>query len=105
MHSRFLIKVSKIDEVYEIFQDYYDKTEIPNEILRQRPLLMDPVNPFNNLLSGKCGYGYGKINFQSENIQEFMSFMKNAANIFRTHPLLHQLPKNDRWIIPSRGFG
>merc|ERR1719232_2251811 len=76
---------------------------------------MDPVNPFNNLLSGRCGYGYGKINSQSENIKEFMSFMKNAAklsldimnrssdhmNIFRPHPLLHQLPKNDRWIIPS----
>jgi len=117
--KRFLIKVSKIDEVYEIFQEYYDKTEIPCEILSQRPLLMDPVNPFNNLLSGKCGYGYGKINSQSENIQEFMSFMKNAAkisldimsrnsyftNIFRPHPLLHQLPKNDRWIIPFPGFG
>jgi len=117
--KRFLIKVSKIDEVYEIFQDYYDKTEIHSEILSQRPLLMDPVNPFNNLLSGRCGYGYGKINSQSENIKEFMSFMKNAAklsldimnrssdhmNIFRPHPLLHQLPKNDRWIIPSKCMG
>jgi len=117
--KRFLIKVSKIDEVYEIFQDYYDKTEIPNEILRQRPLLMDPVNPFNNLLSGRCGYGYGKINSQSENIKEFMSFMKNAAKIsldmmnrnsdhtiiFRPHPLLHQLPQNDRWIIPRKHLG
>jgi len=135
MHSKdFLIKVSKIDEVYEIFQDYYDKSEIPSEILNQRPLLMDPVNPFNNLLCGKCGYGYGKIDSQSENMKEFMLFMKNAAkisldimsraknaaeisldimnrnssnftNIFRPHPLLHQLPTNDRWIIPRKCSG
>merc|ERR1719445_838763 len=40
--KRFLMKVSMIDEVNVIFQDYYDKSEIPSDIICQRPLLMDP---------------------------------------------------------------
>jgi len=122
--KRFLIKVRKIDEEYVTFQDYYDKSEIPSDIICQRPLLMDPVNPYNNLLSGKCGYGYGKINSQSENMKEFIAFMKIAAKtsldvmtrfrnpklgceigIFQPQPFLNLLPKKDRWIIPRKHLG
>merc|ERR1719150_636543 len=79
--TRFLQKVHTIDKTSIIFNDYYNKTEIPKEILGQTPLLMDPVNPYNNLLGGECGYGYGKINSASKDLKEFMSIISNAAGM------------------------
>jgi len=36
-----------------VFEDYYKRSEIPVDIQTQRPLLMDPTNPYNNLLESK----------------------------------------------------
>merc|ERR1719414_2843182 len=115
---RFLEKVHNIDKTNIIFTDYYNEAEIPTEILGQTPLLMDPVNPYNNLLGGECGYGYGKIQSTSKDLKEFMSFMSKAAGIcllliaagctdlntiFCPHPLLIERAKKEKWLIPKNG--
>jgi len=77
--KRFLVILRNISDANVIFLNYYDKSEIPTEVLRQKPLLLDPTNPYNNLLGGECGYGYGKFDFVPENLKEFQSFMSIAA--------------------------
>merc|ERR1719242_2696297 len=114
--KRFLEKVEGIKKVNIVFPDYYEENEIPTEIRSQRPLLLDPVNPYNNLLKGECGYGYGKIISAAENIKEFMIFMSDAARkslgiikdgcrdirmIFRPQPLLFEVIAKEKWLIPK----
>jgi hypothetical protein len=66
----FLEMISKIKEQDIVFEDYYKRSEIPNCILIQRPLLVDPSNPYNNLLDKK-----------KENIEKlFDIFSKCAEN-------------------------
>jgi len=115
--KRFLEKVSRIKETNIVFTDYYSKGEIPPEIIKQSPLLMDPVNPYNNLLGGECGYGYRIFNFKSTALKEFMSFMENAAEmtlkllnngcsdlrmVFYPQPLLFELAKKEKWLFPKK---
>ena len=38
-----------INQKQVIFTDFYDKTKIP-DIIKQKPLLIDPTNPFHNLM-------------------------------------------------------
>merc|ERR1719367_1574250 len=95
--KRFLEKVNRIKETNIVFTDYYGKAEIPPEIIKQSPLLMDPVNPYNNLLGGECGYGYGKFDYKSKALKEFMSFMENAAE--KTLKLLNDGCRDLRMIF------
>jgi len=77
--KRFLVILRNISDANVIFLNYYGKSEVPMEVLKQKPLLLDPTNPYNNLLGGECGYGYGRFDFVPENLKEFESFMSIAA--------------------------
>jgi len=77
--KRFLVILRNISDAYIVFYNYYNKSDIPMEVLRQKPLLLDPTNPYNNLLGGECGYGYGRFDFVPENLKKFESFMSIAA--------------------------
>merc|ERR1719284_938714 len=33
-----------------------------------------------------------------------MNQNSDHSNIFKPHPLLYELPKNDRWIIPGKSY-
>jgi len=50
----FLEMVCNLQKQNVVFHEtpvgYYKMSDIPKDILEQRPMLMDPVNPFNNLL-------------------------------------------------------
>eukprot|EP00746_Dinoflagellata_sp_MGD_P151255 gnl/MRDRNA2_/MRDRNA2_82895_c0_seq1.p1 gnl/MRDRNA2_/MRDRNA2_82895_c0~~gnl/MRDRNA2_/MRDRNA2_82895_c0_seq1.p1 ORF type:complete len:493 (-),score=138.41 gnl/MRDRNA2_/MRDRNA2_82895_c0_seq1:78-1556(-) len=41
--------MAKFDELRIVWSNYYEKEEIWTPLLQQRPLLMDPVNPFVNV--------------------------------------------------------
>lgn len=41
--------MAKFDELRIVWSNYYEKEEIWSPLLQQRPLLMDPVNPFVNV--------------------------------------------------------
>merc|ERR1712126_413007 len=70
--SRFLEKVAKLKESNIVFTDYYNQNEVPNRIMMEIPLLLDPVNPYNNLLSEKNHH-------QPNILTKFMKFMEYAA--------------------------
>jgi len=78
---------------------------------------MDPVNPYNNLLGGECGYGYGKFDYKSKALEEFMSLMENASErtlklindgcrdlriVFNPQPLLFELAKKEKMLFPKK---
>merc|ERR550539_944236 len=51
--KRFLEMIRNLQKQCVLFHEtvaYYKKSDIPKDILEQRPLLLDPTNPFNNLL-------------------------------------------------------
>ena len=47
----FLQVLSKPEQLQIIMSDLYTKKDIPKTLLKQRPLVMDPSNPFNNVAS------------------------------------------------------
>lgn len=52
---RFLQMVQNSSGLNIVWKKYYKKKDIPSDILRQRPLLLDPTNPYNNMLEGGNG--------------------------------------------------
>jgi len=120
----FLEYLHQIEEANIVFLEYYDRSDIPVEIIQQRPLLLDPINPYNNLLGEECGYGYGKFEFVPENLIEFKVFISNAAGktlefyskafddtgvtderlitLFSTPPsLIHQVSRVEKRLLPK----
>jgi hypothetical protein len=48
----FLVKVREIRTTNLGFYSFYRQEDVPAHILQQRPLLLDPSNPYNNFLHG-----------------------------------------------------
>ena len=52
--SKFLEIVQDIGQQRIIFDysiDFYSRSDTPDEILAQKPLILDPSNPYNNVMS------------------------------------------------------
>ena len=47
--NRFLLKMSNLMSLRIIFEDFYAKEYVPTDILGMTPLLLNPVNPFQNM--------------------------------------------------------
>jgi len=115
--KRFLVILRNISDAYVVFFNYYNKSDVPTEVLRQRPLLLDPTNPYNNLLGGECGYGYCKFDYVPENLKKFESFMsiaaKNSLDLFEKgctsivkifnipSSFLYQVAHKESWLRPK----
>ncbi|XP_071847668.1 2'-5'-oligoadenylate synthase 1A-like [Apostichopus japonicus] len=52
---RFLTMIKQSHNLNIVWTRYYRRTDIPADILHQRPLLLDPTNPYNNMLQGALG--------------------------------------------------
>ena len=48
------VQVKNIGSTHVVFDEFYQNSDVPKNILSQKPLLMDPVNPYNNLLKLKA---------------------------------------------------
>jgi len=46
--------LARFDELRIVWSNFYDKEDIWSPLLQQRPLLMDPVNPFVNVANPQC---------------------------------------------------
>ena len=46
----FLKRVENLSTQRIIFTDFYDESDVPSHIRQQTPLVMDPSNPYNNLM-------------------------------------------------------
>jgi hypothetical protein len=47
--DNFFLSLSKPQELCVVFEDRYSKRDIPSYVFEKRPLVLDPVNPYNNL--------------------------------------------------------
>jgi len=46
--------MARFNELRIVWSNFYDKEDIWSPLLQQRPLLMDPVNPFINVANPQC---------------------------------------------------
>lgn len=51
--TSFLAMIIDLPNLRVMFCDFYQESEIPEEVSMQRPLLLDPANPYHNLLGDK----------------------------------------------------
>lgn len=94
--KRFLEMICNLREQDIVFNEYYKRSDIPKDIVKQIPLLMDPTNPFNNVLDTK----------RNKNMKEFfdvfgvcalhtLTLLENGCNdtciIFCPQPSLYNM--------------
>lgn len=103
----FLKKAQYLSKIEVVFEDYYKRSEIPHEIIRDRPFLMDPVNPYNNLLDRKRVKDIDKFfdtfaKYATTTLRMLENGCPNLGEIFFPQPLLYMLPRNKKMFIPKR---
>ena len=47
--KRFLSYMVRMDQTRIVFIDFYSESEIPENLMQQTPLLLNPTNPFQNM--------------------------------------------------------
>ena len=55
---QFLKMVEDIGQQQIVFtysKDFYSRSDTPDEVLKQKPLILDPSNPYNNVMAGFRG--------------------------------------------------
>ena len=99
--------------VFDYSEDYYSRFDTPHEILAQKPLIVDPSNPYNNVMSSFRG----RISVQQlfsdcakESLQRLEAVEKeiemgndfpNLKEIFLPQPVgLASMPP--RWLIGAQ---
>jgi len=64
---KFLLMVKNMKELCVVFEDLYTRDSVPDYVLEEKPLLLNPVNPFQNMF---------------EVVDDsFMETMSHAANV------------------------
>ena len=116
----FLKRVEKINQQQVVFADFYDRTQVRSYILEQKPLLMDPSNPFNNVMhdfdssTQEVFSQYARVSLQrvlkvERQIQLNHSF-PDFKGLFQPQPILvkagseMKLPKSVNWLVGSRSW-
>ena len=104
----FLTMIRDIRKINIKFDKYYDQSQIPIDIRRQEPCLMDPVNPYNNLLDVKKRSEIDTLFTLSEHAAEFvLRQIENGCNdlniIFCPQLLVHVLREKDNFFLPNEG--
>ena len=106
--KRFLTMVCYMKSQYIIFDDYYKRSDVPSEILKQRPLLLDPVNPYNNLLDLEKKPAllslFKTYQFAAGTVLTMLGKgCKDIELVFCPQPLLYELRRKENWILPKEG--
>ena len=98
---RFLVKMKDLSTINLVFQDYYSLSDIPSSVVKESPLLLDPTNPYNNLLSSPGTYLEVFSNSATSALEVLDKMSCQVAEldrVFQTQPLLHQIPEMVREI-------
>jgi len=92
---KFLQKVQYLQGQIVIFDDYYSVREVPENIRNQVPLLLDPVNPTNNICR-EIGPDFYQMfsKCATTTLQMFDSGCENLQQIFTPQPMLWMLLQN-----------
>ncbi|KAJ8024752.1 2'-5'-oligoadenylate synthase 3 [Holothuria leucospilota] len=79
--SRFLTMMTTPECIVVFWMEYYDSSDIPESVRYQRPLLLDPCNPYNNM------FAYGNnayyINHMKGYARRTLKRLNNAERIFK----------------------
>ena len=114
----FLKRVETIDQQKVIFTDFYGTAQIPSHILEQKPLIMDPSNPFNNVMhefdssAQQVFSQYARVSLiRLEKVERQIQLNHGFPDfkvLFQPQPLLVQvgpemkLPKPEKWLVESQ---
>lgn len=106
--KRFLTMVCNMKSQDIVFDDYYKRSDVPSEILKKRPVLLDPVNPYNNLLDAEKRPALQSLfetyQFAAGTVLTMIGQgCKNIELIFCPQPLLYELRRKENWILPKQG--
>merc|ERR1719430_1589866 len=85
-----------------VFHDNYRPNEIPSNIRSMRPLLLDPTNPFNNLLSTE-GCSTNKKGIMDRFLHTFGDCAQNSLRLLSMEPFGPSLlfyPQPMLWKTP-----
>merc|ERR1719411_895344 len=105
--ERFLKNCCYIRGQEIVFEEYYVTKDIPSEIRRQRPLLMDPVNQYNNLLDVKRNPNLAKLfdvfEVAAGNVLRMIgNGCRDISLIFCPQPMLYTLRSKEKWFLPVK---
>ncbi|PIK59862.1 hypothetical protein BSL78_03234 [Apostichopus japonicus] len=102
---RFLTMVKQSHNLNIVWTRYYRRTDIPADILHQRPLLLDPTNPYNNMLQGALG---DNLRQMSHTRRDFTRLDKSERNggfslkmIFEPQPTWRVMFKSPKVKTPQ----
>ena len=104
--KNFLTMVRNIRHLSITFNDYFDQSQIPSELMQQRPYLIDPVNPYNNMLDVKGKSNMVKFFSVFEEAAVYvLGMIENGCNdidtIFYPTSSLYTLRKKENWFFPK----
>ena len=105
-----LDKIRNYRKVYAIFERFYSKSDLPPVMAEQRPLLLDPANPRNNLLSSDVHQYFDELaGFAGETLLRLDVSERSGRllqHVFAPQPsiwsFLDQQPHQDSWIVGSK---
>lgn len=99
--QRFLRMIKESNGINVIWTNFYDMSDIPSYIQRQQPLLLDPTNPYNNLLGGNNAvYLEQMSSFARETLSRIDMANTNRnprmalTKIFEPQPKIYQIYKS-----------
>ncbi len=67
--NEFLKSMSEFDKLNIVFDMFYSKAEIPINVIKQKPLVLDPCNQYNNF-----------AHFSEKTIKQFKEFANESLN-------------------------
>ena len=65
MIANCMSHLARFDQLRVVWSNYYDQKDVWSPLMMQRPLLMDPVNPFSNIVDPQ--------DFDSRELTQFAS--------------------------------
>ena len=110
---RFLEEISNPHEMSIYWTDYYPKENIPRKFETTRPLLVDPTNPYNNILMrGTTQFMYEMATFAEVSMERLeeaehkthLGQPVNLADLFKPQPEWVYLPFRLRGLKKPRNF-
>jgi len=91
---RFLCNMVSLENLRIIFLDFYSLDEIPSSIENQSPLLINPINPFQNMFECvDCDYKTIMSTAAKVTLEKIESGSEGLVNLFypQNHSQLHLL--------------
>ena len=113
--EHFLIKLSSIMTIKIIFTDHYTEKDVPESLLSERPLVLNPVNPYQNvfevadeayLKSLQSGARETLRRLQSEGVMDLVTLFwpQMGHNVLTYRNVTYRVKESDGVFMPILSF-